>query len=90
MFNFEKHIQTRNPVLRLIGNVSGSISTYFLMREIRSEDKDRTNRAKLYAKLFYFFEIPQKKWGTYYTSSPVPVKGTNEWLKPRSYKDLPL
>lgn len=86
MLNFEKHIQTRNPVLRLIGNVSGSVSTYFLMREIRSEDKDRPNHAKLYAKLFYLFEIPQKKWGTYYTSQPMPIKGDNEWPRASTYK----
>lgn len=88
MLNFEKHIQTRNPVLRLIGNVSGSISIYFLMREIRSEDKDRPNRSKLYAKLFHLFEIPQEKWGTYYTSQDFVVKGDNEWTRASTYNKL--
>lgn len=75
-------------MLRLIGNISGSISTYFLLREIRSEDKDRPSRAKLYAKLFCLFEIPQKKWGTYYTYQNFVVKGDNEWPRASTYNKL--
>ena len=86
MLKFEKHIQTRNPLFRLIGNVSGSISVYFLMREIRSEDRDNTTRAKVYARLFLLFEIPQKKWGTYFTSEIKAVRGDNEWTRASNYK----
>lgn len=85
MLNFEKHIRTRNPILRLVGNISGSISTFFLMREIRSEDRDNVSRAKLYAKLFRIFEGPQNKWGTYYTSELKSVKGNNEWTRAQTY-----
>lgn len=90
MLNFEKHIKTRNPVLRLIGNVSGSISVYFLIRGIRAEDKDNTIRAKTFAKLFHIFEKPQNRWGTYYTGKFMPVKGEQEWTVPRSYKNTLL
>jgi hypothetical protein len=86
MLNFEKHNRTRNPVLRLVGNVSGSVSNYFLMREIRSEDKDNNSRAKLYAKLFRIFEGPQNKWGTYYTAELKSIKGDNEWTRAQTYK----
>jgi hypothetical protein len=87
MLNFEKHIQTKNPVLRSIGNTSGSISTYFLMREIHAEDKNNNLRAKAFAKLFSIFEKPQKKWGTYYVGKKIAVKGDQEWTVPRSYKN---
>jgi len=91
MLNFEKHNQTNNPVLRLIGNTSGSISTYFLMKEIRAEDKNNSNSAKVFAKLFFIFEKPQKRWGTYYTPAQVlAVKGKQEWTVPRSYKNTLL
>lgn len=85
MINFEKHVRTKNPILRLVGNVSGSISTLFLMREIRSEDRDNASRAKLYAKLFRIFEGPQNKWGTYYTGELKSVKGDNEWTRAQTY-----
>jgi hypothetical protein len=87
MLNFEKHIKTRNPVLRFIGNTSGSISTYFLMKEIRAEDKENISRAKTFAKLFRIFEKPQKLWGTYYTAQPLAIKGKQEWTIPRSYNN---
>lgn len=87
MLNFEKHIQTRNPVLRFIGNTSGSISTYFLTKEIRSEDKNHVVLAKTFAKLFRIFENPQKRWGTYYTAQPMPIKGRQEWTVPRSHNN---
>lgn len=87
MLNFEKHIKTRNPALRSIGNISGSISTYFLMKEIRAEDKDNNLRAKAFAKLFSIFEKPQKRWGTYYIAKGLTVKGDQEWTIPRSYKN---
>ncbi len=90
MINFEKHIKTRNPALRFVGNVSGSISTYFLMREIRSEDKNNNSRARLYARLYRIFEKPQNKWGTYYTSDIKSVRGRQEWTVPRSYKNTLL
>lgn len=87
MLNFEKHIQTRNPVLRSIGNISGSISTYFLMKEIHAEDKDNNLRARVFAKLFLIFEKPQKRWGTYYIGRKIAVKGQQEWTVPRSYNN---
>jgi hypothetical protein len=90
MLNFEKHIQTRNPALRSVGNISGSISTYFLMKEIRAEDKDNNLRARIFAKLFLIFEKPQKKWGTYYIGRKIAVKGQQEWTVPRSYKNTLL
>jgi hypothetical protein len=77
MVNFEKHIKTRNPLLRLVGNTSGSISTYFLTREIRSEDKGNFGRAKRYAKLFRIFEKPQNRWATYYTRELKSIKLDN-------------
>jgi hypothetical protein len=86
MLNFEKHLRTKNPVLRLIGNTSGSISNYFLIKEIHSEDKDNVGRAKLYAKLFRIFEGPQNKWGTYYTAELKSIKGNNEWTRSQTYK----
>jgi hypothetical protein len=91
MLKFEKHIQTRNPALRSIGNISGSISVYFLMKEIRSEDKKNNLRAKVFAKLFSIFERPQKRWGTYYTpAQALAVKGDQQWTVPRSHKNTLL
>lgn len=90
MLNFEKHIKTRNLVLRLIGNVSGSISIYFLMKEIRAEKKNNDRRARTFAKLFFIFEKPQRRWGTYYTGTFMPVKGDQEWTIPRSYKNMEI
>ena len=90
MLNFEKHIQTKNPALRLIGNTSGSISTYFLTKEIRAEDKNHVALAKTFAKLFMIFEKPQKRWGTYYTAQPIAIRGRQEWTVPRSYKNTLL
>lgn len=91
MLKFEKHIQTRNPALRSIGNISGSISTYFLIKEIRAEDKDNNLRARVFAKLFLIFEKPQKRWGTYYTPAQVlAVKGDQQWTIPRSHKNTLL
>jgi hypothetical protein len=69
MLNLEKKIRSKNLVLRLIGNISGSISVYYLIRGIRAEDKNNANRSKLYAKLFRIFEKPQNRWGTYYTGN---------------------
>ncbi len=88
MMNFEKHIQTKNPLLRSIGNISGSISVYFLMKEIRSEDKNNDLSAKIFAKLFVLFEKPQKRWGTYYTSKELSVRGDNEWPRAKTYNKL--
>jgi hypothetical protein len=87
MLNFQKHIKTRNPVFRLIGNISGSISTYFLIKEIRAEDKNHITLAKTFAKLFMIFEKPQKRWGTYYTTQTLPIRGKQEWTIPRSYNN---
>jgi hypothetical protein len=87
MLNFEKHLRTKNPVLRLIGNTSGSISNYFLIKEIHSEDKDNVGRAKVFSKLFSIFEKPQNKWGTYYTAQPIAIRGKQEWTVPRSYNN---
>ena len=64
-----KREKTNNILLRFIGNVSGSIFTFFLLKEIRSEKKNHKLRAKVFAKIGNLFEIPQNKWATYYISS---------------------
>lgn len=88
MLNFEKHLRTRNPILRLIGYVSGSISNYFLMKTIRAEDKNNIGRAKVFSKLFSIFEKPQNRWDTYYTSQPLAVRGHNEWTRASTYNKI--
>ena len=64
-----KKEKTNNILLRFIGNVSGSIFTFFLLKEIRSEKKNHKLKAKVFAKIGSLFERPQNKWATYYTSS---------------------
>jgi len=64
-----KHEKTSNRVLRLIGNVSGSISTFFLLRCVRFEKKNYKYPAIIAGSLFKLFEKPQNKWGTYYELS---------------------
>jgi hypothetical protein len=87
MLNFEKHLRTKNLVLRLIGYISGSISNYFLIKVIRAEDKNNIGRAKVFSKLFSIFEKPQNRWDAYYTAQPLAIKGRQEWTVPRSYKN---
>ena len=66
MRNFIKKEKTNNLVLRLIGNVSGSIFTFFLIREIRAENKNRMVIARVFAKICNPFGKAQNKWATYY------------------------
>jgi len=66
MKKFIKKQKTNNLVLRFIGNVSGSIFTFFLIREIRAEDKNHIIRAKMFAKISNPFGKAQNKWATYY------------------------
>lgn len=66
MKNFIKKEKTNNILLRLIGNISGSIFTFFLIREIRAEDKGHVLRAKMFAKICSPFGKAQNKWATYY------------------------
>lgn len=87
MKNITRVENTNNKVLRSIGNISGSISTYFLVREINAEDRHYVKRAKVYAKLFRIFEFPQKKWGTHYLYKPQSVTAEQEWTRAKHYKD---
>lgn len=66
ILNLTKHEKTKNILFRALGNVSGSISTFFLIRVIRCENKNHMGRAIFYNKLFKVFEYPQNKWGTFY------------------------
>jgi len=66
MKDFIRKEKTNNLVLRLIGNISGSIFTFFLIREIRAEDKGHVLRAKMFAKMCSPFGKAQNKWATYY------------------------
>lgn len=66
MKDFIRKEKTNNLVLRFIGNISGSIFTFFLIREIRAEDKDHMLRAKMFAKICSPFGKAQNKWATYY------------------------
>jgi lipid-A-disaccharide synthase-like uncharacterized protein len=66
MRNFIRKEKTNNLVLRLIGNVSGSIFTFFLIREIRAENKNRMVVARVFAKICNPFGKAQNKWATYY------------------------
>lgn len=66
MKDFIRKEKTNNLVLRLIGNISGSIFTFFLIREIRAEDKGHVLRAKMFAKICSPFGKAQNKWATYY------------------------
>jgi hypothetical protein len=66
MKKFIKKQKTNNLALRFIGNVSASIFTFFLIREIRAEDKNQTIRAKTFAKICNFFGKAQDRWATYY------------------------
>ena len=69
MTKFIKKQRTNNILLRLIGNISGSIFTFFLLKEIRCEKKNHKLRAKIFAKMGSVFERLQDKWATYYISS---------------------
>jgi hypothetical protein len=66
MKDFIRKEKTNNLILRFIGNISGSIFTFFLIREIRAEDKGRVLRAKMFAKICSPFGKAQNKWATYY------------------------
>ena len=66
MKDFIRKEKTNNLVLRFIGNISGSIFTFFLIREIRAEDKGHVLRAKMFAKICSPFGKAQNKWATYY------------------------
>ena len=66
MKDFIRKEKTNNLVLRLIGNISGSIFTFFLIREIRAEDKGHVLKAKMFAKIYSPFGKAQNKWATYY------------------------
>jgi hypothetical protein len=66
MRDFIRKEKTNNLVLRFIGNISGSIFTFFLIREIRAENKNRILRAKIFAKICNPFGKIQNKWATYY------------------------
>jgi len=69
MRDFIRKEKTNNILLRLIGNICGSIFTFFLLKEIRADDKRHVLRAKMFAKISSLFEKGQNKWATYYTSS---------------------
>ena len=71
MTKFIKKQRTNNILLRLIGNISGSIFTFFLLKEIRCEKKNHKLRAKIFAKMGSVFERLDDKWATYYTSSSI-------------------
>jgi hypothetical protein len=64
--NFIRKEKTNNPILRFIGNICGSIFTFFLIKEINAEDKNHKLRAKMFAKICSPFGKAQNKWGTYY------------------------
>ena len=66
MKEFIRKEKTNNILLRLVGNISGSIFTFFLIREIRAEDKGHVLRAKMFAKICSPFGKAQNKWATYY------------------------
>lgn len=66
MKNFIRKEKTNNLVLRFIGNVSGSIFTFFLIKEIRAENKNHILRATILAKICTPFGKAQNKWATYY------------------------
>lgn len=66
MKKFIKKQKTNNLVLRFIGNVSGSIFTFFLLKEIRAEDKNHMVGARVFAKICNPFGKAQNKWATYY------------------------
>jgi hypothetical protein len=66
MKEFTRKEKTNNLVLRFIGNISGSIFTFFLIKEIRAEDKNHILRAKMFAKICNPFGKAQNKWATYY------------------------
>jgi hypothetical protein len=61
-----KKQKTNNILLRFIGNICGSIFTFFLLKEIRADDKRHKLRAKMFAKICSLFEKGQDKWATYY------------------------
>jgi formate/nitrite transporter FocA (FNT family) len=64
--NFIKKEKTNNLILRFIGNVCGSIFTFFLIREIKAENKNHIIRPKMFAKVCNPFGKAQNKWATYY------------------------
>lgn len=66
MRDFIRKEKTNNLVLRFIGNISGSIFTFFLLKEIRAEDKNHIVRARVFAKIYSPFGKAQNKWATYY------------------------
>jgi formate/nitrite transporter FocA (FNT family) len=61
-----KKEKTNNILLRFIGNICGSIFTFFLIKEIKAEDKSHKIRAKIFAKICNPFGKAQNKWATYY------------------------
>lgn len=71
MLDLVKQQKTNNLFLRLIGNVSGSIFAFLIIRVIRNEDKGHNLRAKMFAKICPPFSNAQDKWATYYIDKPV-------------------
>jgi hypothetical protein len=66
MKKFIKKEKTNNLVLRFIGNISGSIFTFFLIKEIKAEDRNHKIRAIVFARICSPFGKAQNKWATYY------------------------
>lgn len=66
MKKFIRKEKTNNILLRFIGNICGSIFTFFLLKEIRADDKRHALRARMFAKISSLFEKGQDKWATYY------------------------
>ena len=66
MRDFIRKEKTNNLVLRFIGNICGSIFTFFLIREIRAEHKNHLIRAIIFARISAPFGKAQNKWATYY------------------------
>lgn len=71
MLNLVKQQRTNNLILRLIGNVSGSIFAFFIIRVVKNENKGRNLRAKMFAKLCPPFSKAQDKWATYYIDKSI-------------------
>jgi len=69
MIKLIKKEKTSNRILRFIGNISGSIFTYFLIKSIRSERKNRKLIAKMFDKICNLFHKPFDTWGTFYVDA---------------------
>lgn len=64
--NVEKKEHTNNRVLRIIGNASGAIGHFAILKCVRNENKNRLKRAKLWERVFRVFDKPCSWWGTFY------------------------